>query len=63
MLVFFIHSSIDLVDFSSNDNNSSFINDQILPLTNVLSDNCYLGQTKSMVELDGTIAALLLPNV
>jgi hypothetical protein len=53
-----------LLDISSNDNNNiSLINDQTLPLLNVFSDNCYLGQVKSMIELDGTITAVLLPNL
>lgn len=54
---------IILLDISLNDNNVSVINDQTLPLLNVYSDNCYLGQVKSMFELDETITALLLPNL
>jgi len=54
---------IYLLDISSNDNNVSVKNDQTLPLLDVYSDNCYLGQVKSMVELDGTITGLLLPNL
>lgn len=39
------------------------MNDQILPLSNVSMENGHLGQGKSIVDLDATIAALLLPNL
>lgn len=39
------------------------MNDQILPLSNVLMENSHLGQMKSMIDLDATITALLLPNL
>jgi len=53
----FLKLLIDLfiIDVSSND--------QILPLTNIFSNNCYFSQVKSMVELDDTITALILPNL
>ncbi|CAF0977960.1 unnamed protein product [Rotaria sordida] len=47
----------------SNNNTMSLINDQTLPVFDIFSDNSYLSQVKSMVELDSTITALLLPNL
>ncbi|CAF3432134.1 unnamed protein product [Rotaria sp. Silwood1] len=48
---------------SSNNNNMNLVSDQTLSVFDIFSDNYYVGQVKSMVELDGTITALLLPNL
>ncbi|CAF3938487.1 unnamed protein product [Rotaria sp. Silwood2] len=47
----------------NNNNNMNLVNDQTLSVFDILSDNCYIGEVKSMTELDGTITALFLPNL
>jgi hypothetical protein len=59
----FVYYSIYLLDNSSTYNRDSFINDQTLPLSNVFSNNSYLTQVKSSLEIDDTITALLLPDL
>ena len=53
----------DFAEILSNDNGMDVINDQILPLSNVFFDTCHLEQVKAMVDLDGTIPGLVLPNL
>ncbi|CAF2075247.1 unnamed protein product [Rotaria magnacalcarata] len=44
-------------------NSNSLINDQTLSVIDIFSDNCHLGQVKSMFEFDRSIGTLLLPNL
>lgn len=53
----------DFAEILSNDNGMDVINDQMLPLSNVFFDTCHLEQVKAMVDLDGTIPGLVLPNL